>query len=145
MSSGDKVSRASAENDLGDTLVAAGGMISEMLWSLPFVRCFSLAAAGHFAERGFGFPSQCLASARCCLSSPFLVTKDKVAKTSRILVTSLMRSFVRHPGRFSASLGIGGPFLKKLSTPLFFKSGFWTYLGLLAGSSRGCSSQKVDC
>ena len=33
--SGDKVSRASAENGLGDTLVAAGGMISEMLWSLP--------------------------------------------------------------------------------------------------------------
>ena len=32
-----------------------------------------------------------------------------------------------------------------LSTPLFFKSGFWTFLGLLAGSSRGCSCQEVDC
>ena len=84
--SGDKVSRASAENELGDALVAAGENDFGNAVVTRLVRWFALVAAGPLAERGFGFPSQCLASARYCPPSPFLVIKDQVAKTFHTLV-----------------------------------------------------------
>ena len=129
---------AAGENDLLDVAVVTDpfGNVVVFRWLLR----------AHLAERGVGFPSQCLASARCCLSLSLSCLKGQggeIFSYPGFHLTDAEFREARVP--FFCKSGHGWIILLILSKPLFFKSGFWTFLGLLAGSSGGCSCQEVDC
>ena len=110
------------------------------------IRSFALVASGSLADRiwvpvpmlGFG-P---MLSPPLSLSCHQGQGGQDFSFTQHHLIDA---EFREAPRPFFCKSGHRWVIFSNLSTPLFFKCGFWSLLGFLAGSSRGCSSHKIDC